>query len=132
MEHPFKVGDTVYVFYKGETQGTVSNITVNEEIQVKFEGYEYNYYYGGKNDIKILSFTPYNLKDGGWSWERPWEPEIPEVGEWAFFWDDNYKNAVWDILTEIDSTYEHSYATKDNEYHFCSKTPPPHMRNKED
>lgn len=93
----------------------------------------------------IVGKTPHSYKffhavyaflDGTPCGKAPvWEPEIPEIGEWAFFWDSQNDHAChwayWAILGSINGYTTCKYeTTKGFQYNYCSKTPPPHLGGK--
>lgn len=122
METVFKVGDRVYHHKYGWS--TIAHI--DKIIKVNFDN-NYSITFDN-NDLVFLSFTKYTLE--GFSQERPWEPEIPEIGEWAFFWDDGQNvGAIW---RKLQNKYGNGYTFKDalGVYSNCSKTPPPHLGGK--
>lgn len=75
MEKPepiFRKGDTVWHWKHGK--GEIKEIEHGKNIYVLFDKCEFGSAWIIVSDIE-LSFTPYNLKDGGFSQERP-KPEI--------------------------------------------------------
>ena len=89
----FKVGDRVFDIHFG--WGEVKTILTegSHTIHVKFvNGIDYNFTKDGKSFEKsinpTLSFTEYNLTEGGFSQKRPINYE-EYIGKWGVFWDTN-------------------------------------------
>ena len=103
----YQVGDTVYHFYFGI--GTVLSIESNSKIEfpvwVKFDtiypsiSFSVDGRYSQEHKSPSLSFTPYDLVNGGFSQERP-KPE-PKVGDWGYFWDTDGALCVFDCIDTI-------------------------------
>lgn len=97
MKTIFKVGDRVFDFLHG--WGEVKEIQKDgtHVIKVDFDNYSSNYTRDGKDyhtDLSpILSFTEYNLIDGGFSQERPIDYE-EYIGKWGKFWNDKKEYIV--------------------------------------
>lgn len=97
METIFKVGDRVFDFLHG--WGEVKEIQKDgtHVIKVDFDNYSSNYTRDGKDyhtDLSpILSFTEYNLIDGGFSQERPIDYG-EYIGKWGKFWNDKKEYIV--------------------------------------
>ena len=97
MKTIFKVGDRVCDFLHG--WGEVKEIQKDgtHVIKVDFDNYSSNYTRDGKDyhtDLSpILSFTEYNLIDGGFTQERPIDYEKC-IGKWGKFWNDKKEYIV--------------------------------------
>lgn len=97
MKTIFKVGDRVFDFLHG--WGEVKEIQKDgtHVIKVDFDNYSSNYTRDGKNYhtdlLPILSFTEYNLIDGGFSQEKPINYEEC-IGKWGKFWNDKKEYIV--------------------------------------
>lgn len=97
MKTIFKVGDRVFDFLHG--WGEVKEIQKDgtHVIKVDFDNYSSNYTRDGKDyhtDLSpILSFTEYNLIDGGFSQERPIDYG-EYIGKWGKFWNDKKEYIV--------------------------------------
>ena len=81
----FKADDTIYHWKYGKGK-VISVYDKHSRYDVVFNGSRYQI----REDE--LSFTPYNLVDGGLSQERP-KPEI-KPGTTAFFWDESDTNTL--------------------------------------
>lgn len=132
-ESIYQVGDTVYHFCFG--LGTITSIE-NEEgvtypIYVKFDNSKERFTIEGKtyNTDKrpILSFTPYDLVNGGFSQERP--KTEPKVGDWGYFWDIECGVCDFDCIDAILNNTEYKYSTKrSEEYKYFSSNIPEHIK----
>ena len=97
MKTIFKVGDIVFDIRFG--WGEVKEIQKDgtHVIKVDFDNYSSNYTRDGKDyhtDLSpILSFTEYNLIDGGFSQERPIDYG-EYIGKWGKFWNDKKEYIV--------------------------------------
>lgn len=92
----FRIGDKVFDIRHGWGTIVKYNATQNYPIEVEFDKddlEELIYYtkYGKDyklNDAGLLSFTEYDLVNGGFSQERPINYE-KYIGKWGKFWNDN-------------------------------------------
>ena len=94
METIFKIGDRVFDIKHG--WGTVA-LRLNESedphyrLRVDFVYHRESYTDEGKSNIsdayRSLSFTEYDLINGGFSQERPPINYNDYIGEWGVFWD---------------------------------------------
>lgn len=92
----FRIGDKVFDIRHGWGTIVKYNATQNYPIEVEFDKddlEELIYYtkYGKDyklNDAGLLSFTEYDLVNGGFSQERPINYE-EYIGKWGKFWNDN-------------------------------------------
>lgn len=100
METIFKVGDRVFDIKHG--WGTVAlRLKESEDPyyrwRVDFTYHRESYTDEGKSKIsdayRSLSFTEYDLINGGFSQERPVSYE-KHVGKWGKFWDDNKERFI--------------------------------------
>ena len=120
----FKVGDKVYDFEFG--RGVVVEIAICGfyPVKVKFESNanalyftrdgKYEYFY----EAPRLSFTQYNLIDGGFSQERPIDYE-EYIGKWGRFFDKNEVHIAIDKLVDYhgssaDAPFESRFAHYSN------------------
>lgn len=106
METIFKVGDEVYDFEFGWGVVTVIAVCGFYPVKVKFKSITNPIYFtsDGKKEYAFgtprLSFTQYNLTDGGFSQERPISYD-DYIGKWGKFWDTAYENTV--IIAKLSS-----------------------------
>lgn len=102
----FKVGDRVYDFnFRWGTVVSIEELSVYA-VEVKFDNYIDNLSYTidgkfiYKDHAPRLSFTKYDLVNGGFSQERPINYE-EYVGKWGKFWDTVYENTV--VIAKLSS-----------------------------
>lgn len=124
----YQVGDTVYHWRYGKGEVLVSE----RNVRVDFEkGINRCFTADGRYDTEepspTLSFTPYDLANGGFSQERP-KPE-PKIGDVGYFWDDDSSLCSYSKIEHIvwDATYK--YKPKFGDY--CknfSNEPPAHIK----
>ena len=129
----YQVGDTVYHFAFGV--GIISSIEDTRErkepMMVEFQKDKISFTIDGKyypDDANpSLSFTPYDLVNGGFSQERP--KPIPKVGDWGYFWDIEFGVCDFDCIDAILNNTEYKYLTKrSEEYKYFSSDIPEHIK----
>lgn len=130
----YQVGDTVYYWEYGE--GNIYCISHEENklypVFVNFGSIVLQFTIDGKineNHKKpSLSFTPYDLVNGGFSQERP-KPE-PKIGDWGYFWDKEDDHCNFDCIATIFDNNVYKYSTKhsDEKYKFFSSDIPEHIK----
>ena len=105
MKTIFKVGDRVFDFnFKWGTVISFEELSVYT-VEVKFDNYidKMTYTSDGKfiykDSLPRLSFTEYNLIDGGFSQERPVDYE-EYIGKWGRFFDKNKVHIAIDKLVD--------------------------------
>ena len=109
----FEKGDRVFDVFWG--WGKVSKIERNQLycIRVDFRDsglYDIGYLADGRYNVETkiprLSFTEYDLINGGFSQERPINYD-DYIGKWGKFWDkDNPTNVSIDCLNDVDNDEE--------------------------
>ena len=115
MKTIFKVGDRVYDFLHG--WGEVKEI--QEEgihvVRVDFDNYSTNYTRDGKDYHKdifpVLSFTEYDLVNGGFSQERPVNYE-EYIGKWGKFWDNDLEGLQIGKLWKFDLNSKYPFGCR--------------------
>lgn len=124
----YQVGDTVHHWKFGE--GAI--IKVGNSVRVDFkEGVNAWFSLTGfyeKDGIPTLSFTPYDLVNGGFSQERP-KPE-PKVGDWGYFWDKGNDYARFSRIELIGFNPDCPYEDENRRFDYFSHEIPPHIKEK--
>lgn len=109
----YQVGDTVYHYAYGCGK-VCSTFSPEEEvysISVQFDDGTFVFTLDGmfhhQDKEPSLSFTPYDLKNGGFSQERP-KPE-PKIGDVGYFWDHDSSLCSYSKIEHIvwDTTYKY-------------------------
>lgn len=144
----FRVGDVVYgmVYHHELIELIVNKIDIDDEFGIKCTLVDNNKeiesftldgkYYNEHNSQKVLSFTPYDLVNGGFSQNREnigkdlRNNSTIDVGDWGYFWDnDDLEFIFYGKLFEI----EHGrvfiyYDYRGNRWDNFSKSIPPHIK----
>ena len=122
----FKVGDEVYDFEFGYgtvadiSRGGFYNIKVNFETKAKTIYFTRDGKYEHGDEIPRLSFTEYDLINGGFSQEKPVNYE-KYVGKWGKFWDSNKDILVIGKLLAYDTIERHPF---ENEFEYYANFEP--------
>ena len=124
----YQVGDTVYHWRYGKGEVLVSE----RNVRVDFEkGINRCFTADGRYDTEepspTLSFTPYDLANGGFSQERP-KPE-PKIGDVGYFWNDDSSLCGYSKIEHIvwGATYKYEPKFGDCCKNF-SHEPPAHIK----
>lgn len=131
-ESIYQVGDTVYHWRFGEGYVIAESL---RDVLVSFGGIDSCFSRTGiyeKESKPSLSFTPYDLLNGGFSQERP--KPAPKVGDWGWFYDDGDTFATFAELKRIEdpSVYGKIYVIGGNMYRkqYFSHEIPAHIKEK--
>jgi hypothetical protein len=144
----FRVGDVVYgmVYHHELIELIVNKIDIDDEFGIKCTLVDNNKeiesftldgkYYNEHNSQKVLSFTPYDLVNGGFSQNREdigkdlRNNSTIDVGDWGYFWD-NYDMTIVEYgkLLEIINGKQVTYIDYfGRQWENFSKSIPPHTK----
>lgn len=124
----FKVGDKVFdfIFGWGEVvdilRGGFYTIKVDFKVSMKTIYFTRDGKFEHSDQIPRLSFTEYNLINGGFSQERP-EDYNDYLGKWGQFWDSNKDILLIGKLLAYDNTENESYPFE-NEFGYYANFEP--------